>query len=72
MERKKFEVKYNQLQTRINKIKDHFDFKPGLNGLTPMQNDKIRAMLVLCHAEFESYIESLALLLINDAKEKWV
>lgn len=71
MERKKFEVKYNQLQARIDRIKDHFDFKPGLNGLTPMQNDKIRAMLVLCHAEFESYIESLALLLINDAKEKW-
>ena len=71
MERKKFEVKYNQLQTRINIIKAHFDFNPGINGLTPLQNDKIRGMLLLCHAEFESYIESLALLLINDAKDKW-
>lgn len=71
MERKKFDVKYNQLQARINKIKAHFDFNPGINGLTPLQNDKIRGMLLLCHAEFESYIESLALLLINDAKEKW-
>lgn len=71
MERKKFEVKYRQLTVRINKIKEHFDFQPGINGLTPLQNDKIRGMLLLCHAEFESYIESLALLLINDAKEKW-
>ena len=71
MVRKKFEVKYRQLTVRINKIKEHFDFQPGINGLTPLQNDKIRGMLLLCHAEFESYIESLALLLINDAKEKW-
>lgn len=71
MERKKFEVKYHQLVSRIGKIKKHFDFEPGIDGLTALQNDKIRGMLLLCHAEFESYIESLALLLINDAKEKW-
>lgn len=71
MERKIFEVKYHQLTVRIDKIKEHFDFQPGINGLTPLQNDKIRGMLLLCHAEFESYIEGLALLLVNDAKEKW-
>lgn len=71
MEKKKFEVKYRQLVSRIEKIKEHFDFQPGINGLTPLQNDKVRGVLLLCHAEFESYIESLALLLINDAKEKW-
>lgn len=71
MERKKFEVKHHMLKVRIDKIKEHFDFQPGINGLTPLQNDKIRGMLLLCHAEFESYVESLALLLINDAKEKW-
>ena len=71
MKRKAFEVRHRQLVCRIEMIKKHFDFQPGINGLTPLQNDKIRGMLMLCHAEFESYMESLALLLIDEARARW-
>lgn len=71
MERKKFEIKYNQLVRRIDGIKKHFDFSVNPNGPTAQQSDKIRGMLVLCHAEFENHIENLALLLIDDAYDKW-
>lgn len=71
MDRKKIEVKYNLLKKRIDKIKEHFDFKPGIHGLTPLQNDKIKGFLLLCHAEIEDYIEGLALLLLDDAYDKW-
>ena len=71
MERKKFEVEYRNLVSRIGIIKNHFDFQPGINGLTSLQNDKIRGMLLLCHAEFESFVERLAFLIVSDALEKW-
>ena len=71
MDRKKIEVKYNQFANRIEKIKKHFDFTPGIDGLTALQNDKIRGFVLLCHAEIESYLEELALLLIDDAHLKW-
>lgn len=71
MDKKKFSKQFNQLQVRINTIKTHFNFSPGMDGLTYLQSDKIRGMLLLCHAEFEAHIEKLALLLVDDALDKW-
>lgn len=71
MDKKKFSKQFNQLQVRINTIKKHFNFSPGMDGLTYLQSDKIRGMLLLCHAEFEAHIENLALLLVDDALNKW-
>lgn len=71
MEKKKIDSMYRQLENRVSRIKKNFDFVVGINGPTPLQNDKIRGMLLLCHAEFESYIEKIASLLIDDAYEKW-
>lgn len=71
MKKTRFQTKYNKLKQRIITIKKHFDFSPGINGLTSLQNDKVRSVLLLCHAEIESYIEYLALDLIDDARVKW-
>lgn len=71
MERKKLDIKYKQLTKRIESIKKHFNFTPTISGLTDLQTDKIRGMLLLCHAEFEAHIEGLALLLVEDAYDKW-
>ena len=71
MERKMIDSMYRQLKSRISRIKSNFDFTVGINGPTPLQNDKIRGMLLLCHAEFEFYIERIANSLVDDAVEKW-
>lgn len=71
MKKEKIQAKYKRLKRRITTIKAQFDFTPGINGLTPLQNDKVRSVLLLCHAEIESYLEELALALIDDAREKW-
>lgn len=71
MDKRKLEVRYNQLVKRIDTIKKHFDFQQGIHGLTPLQNDKIKGFLLLCHAEIESYLEDLALSLLDDACTRW-
>ena len=65
--------KYKALEDRIYEIFDHFSFEQ--NPLEPpneKQEDLIRAMVVLCHAEFEDYLESLANELLETGREKWV
>lgn len=62
---------YKSLEKRINQIEKHFDFKQSINGITPLQSDRLRGFILLCHAEFEDYFESVALRLLEEAEDKW-
>ncbi|SEF44989.1 HEPN domain-containing protein [Lachnospira multipara] len=65
--------RYSILEKRINEILENFSFSVDpLNPPTEKQEDYIRAMVVLCHAEFEDYIEQLACMLIEEGKNRWV
>lgn len=65
---KKYRV---DLQKRIKAIKYHFQFKQRITGITPAQEDKLRGIIALCHAEFEDYFETIALTLFDDSVTKW-
>lgn len=63
---------YEVLKNRINEIISNFSFKQDPTSMpTPQQQDMIRAMIVLCHAEFEDYIENIALLLLEKGEKQW-
>ena len=62
---------YKSLEKRIFQLKKHFDFKQSISGITPLQSDRLRGFILLCHAEFEDYFESIALGLLKEAEEKW-
>ncbi|MDR2903918.1 MAG: hypothetical protein LBU77_05375 [Clostridiales bacterium] len=62
---------YRYLEKRIKQIKHHFHFNQAINGITPLQSDRLRGLRLLCHAEFEDYFESTAIRLLDEAKKKW-
>lgn len=59
------------LQKRIAQLKKHFNFKQSINGISNLQADRLRGLIVLCHAEFEDYFESIAVSLVKIAEDKW-
>lgn len=64
--------RYKKLQKRIQEIINNFAFKYNpMKVPTSRQQDLIRAMILLCHAEFEEYIEETASHLLEIGKEKW-
>ena len=65
---KKYRV---DLQKRIKAIKYHFRFTQKITGITPAQEDKLRGLIALCHAEIEDYFETVALTLFDDSVTKW-
>ena len=67
----KINLRYEQLELRIKTIQKNLDFKQSPLGITAIQSDKLRAIIVLSHAEIESYIEDLALIKIDEAEVKW-
>lgn len=68
-QRKSKEYKY--LERRINQIKRNFKFSQSINGITSLQEDRLRGLILLCHAEIEDYFESIALRLLEIAERKW-
>lgn len=66
------ETQYDKLKTRIYEIIDNFSFEQvELEPPNKKQEDLIRAMIVLCHAEFEDYLEELADNLLTVGENKW-
>ena len=66
------ETQYDKLKKRILEIIENFSFT--VNALEPpteKQEDMVRAMIVLCHAEFEDYLENLAQNLLTVGEERW-
>lgn len=63
--------RHDELSIRIKKLKSVFDFKQSIRGITKNQEDKLRSLILLAHAEFEDYFESLALKLISDSESIW-
>ena len=60
---------YEFLSQRINEIIENFAFKNDpLEPPSEKEEDLIRAMIVLCHAEFEDYLEGLASRIIEHGK----
>lgn len=68
--RKSAECKY--LERRIRELKNNFDFKQSINGITKRQSDRLKGVRLLCHAEFEDYFESVALKILALAEKKWM
>lgn len=60
------------LEKRINNLKNSFSFKQGAHGPTNKQQDKLRGFVLLCHAEIEDYLESIASLLLDNAYKLWL
>lgn len=71
MSQMKKSKEYKNLEKRINQIKRNFQFKQSMNGITALQEDRLRGLRLLCHAEFEDYFESIALCLLSSAERKW-
>lgn len=64
--------RYSKLQNRIQEIIKNFAFKYNpIKKPTSRQQDLIRAMILLCHAEFEDYLEETAYLLLKTGEERW-
>ena len=64
---------YEFLSQRINEIIENFAFKNDpLKPPSEKEEDLIRAMIVLCHAEFEDYLEGLASRIIEHGKLMWI
>lgn len=69
---KRDDSKYIMLSKRINEIIKNFEFESDpLQPPTEKQEDLIRAMIVLCHAEFEDYLEGLASQIIEQGEQLW-
>lgn len=62
---------YRSLQLRIERVLKAFNFKQSLNGITSSQEDKLRGLRLLCHAEFEDHFENLAIFLVDNAFSEW-
>ena len=64
---------YDELKKRIEIIKNNFYVDQDETDLESVsqQQDFIRAFRLLCHAEFENYIEDIANNLVKNAEEKW-
>lgn len=71
MSEQKKSKEYKYLEKRIAQIKKNFKFQQSINGITNLQEDRLRGLILLCHAEFEDYFESVALSLLKIAEEKW-
>ncbi|TJX13631.1 hypothetical protein E9840_08520 [Tissierella creatinini] len=71
MSTQKKSTQYTYLEKRINKLKRNFNFKQSINGITELQSDKLRGLILLCHAELEDYFESMAAKLLEEAEKKW-
>ena len=63
--------KHNLLKERIEKLKENFYFEQADGNITSLQEDYIRAFRLLCHAEIESFIEDLAITLLEQGVLKW-
>lgn len=63
---------YAYLEKRISQLKKNFNFSQSINGITPLQSDRLRGFRLLCHAEFEDYFESTATRLLEEAERKWI
>ena len=63
---------YIDLTLRINQTKKSFSFsiRSGYD-MNQQQNDKLRAMRLLCHAEFEEYFERIAEYIVSKSLESW-
>ena len=67
------ETQYDKLKKRIHEIIENFSFTVNvLEPPTEKEEDMVRAMIVLCHAEFEDYLENLAQNLLTAGEEQWV
>lgn len=67
--KRSIECKY--LERRIRELKNNFDFRQSINGITKRQSDQLKGLRLLCHAEFEDYFESKALKLLTLAEKRW-
>jgi hypothetical protein len=65
-------TRYKTLESRITQIDDHLlpAVKPDLS-YTDKDQDLIRSFCLLCHAEFEAYLEDITLEIATLAIEKW-
>lgn len=61
----------HSLNKRIKELKSRFRFIQSKSGITTAQEDKLRGLIVLCHAELEDYFESVAKLILNEGKSVW-
>lgn len=75
MNRKSNSNEYELLQRRIETLKENFGFHQSslimqnpAEELTPKHEDMLRGLILLCHAEFENYFESVAIKLIDNAE----
>ncbi|MFN1186864.1 HEPN domain-containing protein [[Kitasatospora] papulosa] len=65
-------LRYKQLRSRVDRLERLF-----LPPLSPVgsysadEYDKVRAFIVLCHAEVEAYIETMALDVLRKAEDRW-
>lgn len=64
-------AEYRYLEKRIKKLEKHFDFRPGIHGNTPLQEDRLKGFCILCHAEFEDYFESIAKRIFHSSLDEW-
>ncbi len=62
---------YNSLKERIEKLIEHFDFEQDATGPNDYQQDQLRALRLLSHAECEAYFEARAKSIIQEAKLEW-
>ena len=62
---------YRYLARRVKCLKKHFNFKQGVNGPNSTQEDKLRGFLLLCHAEIEDYLESIAKRVFDESVAEW-
>ena len=64
--------RYVDLSNRIKKLKKHFIPKLNELGLySERHNDHVRAFRLLVHAEFEAYLEDIAIFVVDKANRKW-
>lgn len=59
------------LVKRVKAIQSHFRFTQEITGIKPAQEDKLRGIIALCHAEIEDYFETVALILFENAESIW-
>lgn len=59
------------LVKRIDELKRRFYFTQPTSGITPHQEDKLRGLIVLCHAELEDYFESVAKTILDRGEMIW-
>jgi hypothetical protein len=62
---------FKVLDKRIKQLEKHFNFKQSINGISDLQLDKLKSLVILCHAEIEVYLENIALNLIIEAEKQW-